>query len=1364
MSLRNLFDKNDGIGKIVSNKSLSDLTSTHGLESVGVISASFKKYDQLLPNIDFSDPVNFVKYGSAEKYYDNAVRKIATTFPYDGSKKQKLEWRNNASYLDLYLFDNEYPRHTGSITIGTNFGTASVTNHSIYSTPARVEYIKVGSGLQTGSIYNNLNRKSAFSFNSEDGFCVEFYLKQDQWSADLATASCQCIFDMNARYSDLTSTSWGGVSPCFNFFITTTGTSFVVNYSIPGTYGAITYANAFQFGEWNRFSVNVFSGGAIQTWKNGNMLQYSIDDDHFTSWPEFPVDIVLSGNIGAFSENQNSEFYSHGVRNGYNKFSGSLDDFRFWRSSRTDKEIILNWFCDVDGGFDDDEQLNPDMGFYYKFNESTVGTASYDARVLDYSGRGNHGTWIGYQSGSRIDFSPMTNEFRDPILHLSCSRVYSFWQDKILQGREHDLNNNGCIVNQLPGFLNDEDENNHFGNLTQIIASMFDRLWLQINSLTSIKDTGYFNSGSFSSDILLKLLNSNGLSISNILDDYTLREIIQQKSDGFAFENSIEKIKQTIYKNIYNNLIYIFKSKGTEKAIKSIFRTFGVDDDVLKIKSYAKSGELEIDGAKRIDSIRRKNLLDLSGRTDGNNMVRNVFNQYIPGEESSVSYFTSGVETHLNRTIETTIVFPRKFNIYDPNNIELPATNLSASLFGVEQIDDAIGETDTDCTFANNNYSLNMYCVQKSKESRDAKFVAKYSVNKIVQFYTETDWYEDVYNDSKWTLGLRYSHSGTNPYENIEVETGAYLTSTLNFFGINEIAGNIIHTFSWSRDINKTATDKLFMNKSKLFVGAERTNITGTLQYPTQAKFAYMRMWQDYLNDQDIINHAFDAHNFGIHSNSLNYASPQSSWDASTFYSFIPKNEALMLNWDFENDYTPDSNGIFTVSSFRGKSIFSGIVTPVIQPLGASYSAIGYGFNSGSVVIDKNYIIEQKNKIPTDFYSNDSILFQNDSDLFFGRRIIPIEYFYTIENSIYNVISEDILNMFSSIDEFNNLFGNPVERYRVDNKLMTMMRRIFFSKIQNPRIDIEKYISYYRWLDDAISQIVSNVIPVSANADMKIRNVIESHVLERNKLLYNSLNFSSRNMTASIIGTVKNNTLLSSFSPRTIYNQYRYYLNSDGDVSSVAIPDTVFDSIFPSTSKPRTTILGWIRTSANGAIFDSTADLNPRIEMKTQQTVANGDTLYAEVRNGGVGNVNLINPTKFTVGQWNFFAFVADATKFYSYVNFHSTTGTLPATPYAAEQNFYLFNNYIQTVPLAGDLYSIAVFNTNLSDLNIYNIYNGGMEYDMSGISGIKQWWRPSDSDLDRASIDNLAQPGTNRLELFGGVTVKRELVGQYVL
>ena len=36
--------------------------------------------------IDFSDPANFARYGSAEEYYNQSIIRIKDLYPYDGSR------------------------------------------------------------------------------------------------------------------------------------------------------------------------------------------------------------------------------------------------------------------------------------------------------------------------------------------------------------------------------------------------------------------------------------------------------------------------------------------------------------------------------------------------------------------------------------------------------------------------------------------------------------------------------------------------------------------------------------------------------------------------------------------------------------------------------------------------------------------------------------------------------------------------------------------------------------------------------------------------------------------------------------------------------------------------------------------------------------------------------------------------------------------------------------------------------------------------------------------------------------------------------------------------------------------------------
>ena len=67
----------------------------------------------VIPDLNYASASNFVKYGSAKKYYEDAVKRIYSQYPYDGSNKEKVEFRNNLTQLERYILDVEYPKSTG---------------------------------------------------------------------------------------------------------------------------------------------------------------------------------------------------------------------------------------------------------------------------------------------------------------------------------------------------------------------------------------------------------------------------------------------------------------------------------------------------------------------------------------------------------------------------------------------------------------------------------------------------------------------------------------------------------------------------------------------------------------------------------------------------------------------------------------------------------------------------------------------------------------------------------------------------------------------------------------------------------------------------------------------------------------------------------------------------------------------------------------------------------------------------------------------------------------------------------------------------------------------------------------------------
>ncbi len=153
MSTKKLFDK-AGSFKVLASTDLQTL----GLdaESGKNIEAKIEERERFIPNIDFSSASNFAIYGSAEKYYTDAIERIYKTYPYDGSRAEKTRFLNSSSYLDLYVFDKLYPRTTGYIKLTEGgWGTLQNTlaNDEKWGAPASAdyEYIVVKGGPHSAS-------------------------------------------------------------------------------------------------------------------------------------------------------------------------------------------------------------------------------------------------------------------------------------------------------------------------------------------------------------------------------------------------------------------------------------------------------------------------------------------------------------------------------------------------------------------------------------------------------------------------------------------------------------------------------------------------------------------------------------------------------------------------------------------------------------------------------------------------------------------------------------------------------------------------------------------------------------------------------------------------------------------------------------------------------------------------------------------------------------------------------------------------------------------------------------------------------------------------------------------------------------
>ena len=208
MSLKDLFT--EAKSQYLSSTSLNDLTGT--IESADYVKFYLENKKRFVPLVDYSQPKNFARFGSAEKYYYDSIRRTFQTYPYDGSKKEKILWELSSSHLDLYLFENGYPRTTGFVTFTSESLTATdtSTNKDYWGSygaagTASYEYIFVNGGPHSGSgvgVYidpdtgeakyrknaniwdTSKNRECNLKIGGTDGNTVEFWLKKAAFDTD----------------------------------------------------------------------------------------------------------------------------------------------------------------------------------------------------------------------------------------------------------------------------------------------------------------------------------------------------------------------------------------------------------------------------------------------------------------------------------------------------------------------------------------------------------------------------------------------------------------------------------------------------------------------------------------------------------------------------------------------------------------------------------------------------------------------------------------------------------------------------------------------------------------------------------------------------------------------------------------------------------------------------------------------------------------------------------------------------------------------------------------------------------------------------------------------------------------------------
>ena len=1115
MSLKDLFQVKKVLPPISSEQIAEEV------ESVELLDSYSKQKERVEFAVDYSDPANFSIFGSAEKYYTDTVARIYEQYPYDGSKKEKLDWYNSSSLLDIWFYENAYPRTTGYAKFSpSGWSTPIGSQISGYGEPTTKEYVVIKGGPNTNSstslkgkfedannqnpksnLYDTTtNRSSNLALDGDSGVTLEFWLSKDSFIT--SSTRKEVVFDLwNGEASS--SVSYGRMTLELSgttgspFYLTLkSGSSGVTSLNLGSGITTSSVAN----GTWNHYAVTAKNSGSslnIKLYVNGQL-----NSETTTGTSVDNVTGSMVANIGAL---RTAPSGVTGVGLGWGKLSGSLDDFRFWKAERTSRQIGRNWWTNIGGGTNTDD-ANTTLGFYYKFNEGITTDSTIDSIVLDYSGRISNGTWVGYSSASRNTGSAineytgktLSTEEPDPIIYSTHPDVVDIISEYTTIGRGHDATNPNVMYYSFPNWIVEEDESGDLLNVTQIAASYLDTLYLQIKFLTTIKDQ-YSNIQIDEKPFPFSksLLESMGIVAPSLFVDAKLMEEVLSRDEERNFEDKLNEVKNIIYQNIYSNLQSILKSKGTEKSVRNLLHCFGIDEELVKLAVYSNNDTIKVaDNVSNI-TIKKKSI----NLNDPDRFNSTIYQYKDASNVDSYSYISGATSTELDYipyTFEAEVVFPKKLQNDQPNYFVTSFT--TSSIFGGHT---AVANPD-DYTWASPDYfGFNVFALRDQAESKNARFCLQVP---SLSLTLTSSLYPDLYESERWNLAVRIKPS---KLENADIVSGTTNTTyTIELYGVNTDGGVVVNEFSVSSSLSNANGRNFVRAAKRLYFGAERTNFTGSVVKSTDIKLLNLRAWASYLTNEELQRHSADPFNYGIESLDQNAYLTQTTFDNIS----VPKADTLLLDWQFDEVTSSNSgsgvpntsDGYFLVNDATSGSLSYSKYNTVFNNL-KKYQYVGKGDlfpQNDNTIIDTQYIFTSRLNHFEDIKNSDLVnILSTEEQVLFTRQTRPVNYFFSFEKSMYRTISEQMLNMFGTILDFNNLVGDPVNKYRKEYKALGKLRQMFFEKVQNTP-DLDKYLDFYKWIDSAVGKFLLQLVPASADTSDGLLNVIESHALERNKHQY----------------------------------------------------------------------------------------------------------------------------------------------------------------------------------------------------------------------------------------------------------------------
>lgn len=209
---------------------------------------------------------------------------------------------------------------------------------------------------------------------------------------------------------------------------------------------------------------------------------------------------------------------------------------------------------------------------------------------------------------------PKTDSTGSIINALSSSAI-SWYNGAVESARIFDDNNTSRFTYNLPQHIQNDDKGQEFVLFFDMIGQHYDIIWTHIKGFSQSKKLEHKYQDGITNDLVYHMLESLGWDADMGVQSQLLWEYAFGKhSDGSSVSEMSGKDRQNeVWRRILNNLPYLYKNKGTKRALHAAMSCYGVPASMLTIMEFGGPKDPTSTGTTKFTFEDRTASINISG-------------------------------------------------------------------------------------------------------------------------------------------------------------------------------------------------------------------------------------------------------------------------------------------------------------------------------------------------------------------------------------------------------------------------------------------------------------------------------------------------------------------------------------------------------------------------------------------------------------------------------------------------------------------------------------------------------------------------------------------------------------------------------